>query len=278
MLGLAVVAVDGTSGSMAKYLGADWYASQISTHLLLLVPNGQVSEVVEVSVLCSTAMVAAEATVRSRLKPLPAVSVNELEEPNIAMTRSLAFKAVTPVVRTGCAWPPLVFEAVAGYPVALSQTVKVAVGSSAPLIAIASALIAVGTPITVTVMVTDDRVLEATPCHSSIITVPAPGLSTCRAEESNVIPGAARFDTEREVGFSTTTTRIESGFEFVESPEIVKVLPVVQVPVCFAFTFESMAGVVPILMLWLVPVSAVPEVVLKPSHLPAQVPTKELPR
>jgi hypothetical protein len=263
---------------MAKYFGADWYASQIRTHLLLLVPNGQVSEVVDVSVLCSTAMVAADATVRSRLKPLPAVSVNELEEPNIAMTKSLAFTAVTPVVRTGCAGPPAVFEAVAGYPVALSQTVKVAVGSSAPLIAIASALIAVGTPITVTVTVTDDRVLEATPCHSSNITVPAPGLSTCRAEESNVIPGADRLNTEREVGFSTTTTRIESGFEFVESPEIVKVLPVVQVPVCFAFTFESMAGALPILMLWLVPVSAVPEVVLKPSHLPAQVPTKELPR
>jgi hypothetical protein len=64
-----------------------------------------------------------------------------------------------------------------------------------------------------------------------------------------VIPGADRLDTEREVGFSTTTTRIESGFEFVESPEIVKVLPVVQAPVCFAFTFESMAGALPILML-----------------------------
>ena len=278
MLGLAVVVVDGTSGSMTKYLGADWYASQIRTHLLLLVPKGQVSEVADVSVLCSMAMLAVEATVRSRLKPVPAVSVSELEEPNIAMTKSLAFKAVTPAVRTGWAEPPLVFEAVAGYPVALSQTVNVAVGSSAPLIAIASALIAVGTPVTVIVMVTDDRVLDATPCHSSIITIPAPGLSTCRAEESNVIPGADRLDTEREIGFSTTATRIESGFEFVERPEIVNVLPVVQVPVCFAFAFESMAGALPILMLWLVPVSAVPEVVLKPSHLPAQVPTEEFPR
>src|SRR5437879_13503637 len=96
--------------------------------------------------------------------------------------------------------------------------------------------------ITVSVMVTDDSVLEATPCHSSIITAPAPGLSTCRAEESNVIPGADRLDTEREIGFSTTPTRIESGFEFVESPEIVNVLHIVHVAVCFAVTFASLAG------------------------------------
>jgi hypothetical protein len=45
--------------------------------LFVLLPKGHVSEVVEVSVLCSTAIDAAEATVRSRVKPVPEVSVTE---------------------------------------------------------------------------------------------------------------------------------------------------------------------------------------------------------
>jgi len=57
--------------------------------------------VVEVSVLCSTAMEAAELVVRSILKPALAVSVTPLEEPNIATIKSLAFEATTPAERTG---------------------------------------------------------------------------------------------------------------------------------------------------------------------------------
>jgi len=57
--------------------------------------------VVEVSVLCSTAMEAAELVVRSMLKPALAVSVTPLEEPNIATIKSLAFEATTPAERTG---------------------------------------------------------------------------------------------------------------------------------------------------------------------------------
>lgn len=53
------------------------------------------------SVLCSTAIEAGELVVRSMLKPVPAVSVTPLEEPNIATIRSLAFKAVTPAGRIG---------------------------------------------------------------------------------------------------------------------------------------------------------------------------------
>ncbi len=101
MLGLAVVVVEATSGLRTKYLGADWKASQIRTHLFVLPTNGQVSEVVEVSVLCSTAMEAAELVVRSMPKPALAVSVTPLEEPNIATIKSLAFKATTPAERTG---------------------------------------------------------------------------------------------------------------------------------------------------------------------------------
>jgi hypothetical protein len=157
--------------------------------------------------------------------------------------------------------------------------VKDAAGSSAPLIAIASPLAAVGVPpFRVTVMVTDDNVPEATPCHSSIDTAPPPGLNANRADASNVIPEAERLETVIDVGFSTTTTRIESGLEVVDSPMIVKVVPVLHVPVCFAFAFESMAGALPMLILWLVPVAAVPEAVVKPSHLPEQVPTEEVPR
>lgn len=63
--------------------------------------KGQVSEVIEVSVLCSTAMEAAELVVRSMLKPELAVSVTPIEEPNIATIKSLAFKAVTPAGRIG---------------------------------------------------------------------------------------------------------------------------------------------------------------------------------
>ena len=69
--------------------------------MFVLLPKGQVSEAREVSGLCSMAIDAVEATVRSRVKPLPKVSVTVLEEPNIAIIRSLAFKAVTPVVSTG---------------------------------------------------------------------------------------------------------------------------------------------------------------------------------
>ena len=126
---------------------------------------------------------------------------------------------------------------------------NVAVGSSAPLIAIASPLAAIGVPLKVTVMDADDRVPEATPCHSSIDTKPPPGLNACRAEESNMIPVAERLETVIDVGFSTTATRIESGFEVVDSPVIVNVFPVVHDPVCFAFAFASNAGAPPILIL-----------------------------
>jgi len=145
--------------------------------------------------------------------------------------------------------PPVVFDAVPGYPAALSQTVKVAVGSSAPLIAIASPLAAVGVPLKVTLIDAEERLPKATPCHSSIDTKPPPGLNACRAEESNMIPVADRLETVIDVGFSTTATRIESGFEVVDSPVIVNVLPVVHDPVCFAFAFESKAGAPPILIL-----------------------------
>lgn len=117
------------------------------------------------------------------------------------------------------------------------------------MIAIASPLAAVGVPLKVTVMDAEDRVPEATPCHSSIDTKPPPGLNACLAEESNVIPVADRLKTVIEVGFSTTATRIESGFELVESPVIVNVFPVVHDPVCFEFAFESKAGAPPILIL-----------------------------
>ena len=102
MLGLALVVVEAASGLMTKYFGLDWNASQIRTHRLVLgPPNGHVSEIAEVSVLCSTAIDAVEARVKSRAKPAPAVSVTELEEPNIAIIKSLAFRAVTPAARTG---------------------------------------------------------------------------------------------------------------------------------------------------------------------------------
>lgn len=217
----------------------------------MLVPYGQVSAVGEVSVLCSTAMDAVEDTVRSRVKPVPEVSVTAFEEPNNAIIKSFAFKAVIPPPRTGEVEPPalLVLDAVPGYPAALSQTVKDAAGSSAPFIAIASPLAEVGVPLKVTVIVTDDSVPEATPCHSSIDTAPPPGLNASRAEASNVMPEAERLETVIEVGFSTTTTRIESGLEVVVSPVIVKVVPVLHVPVCFAFAFESMAGALPMLIL-----------------------------
>jgi len=61
--------------------------------------------------------------------------------------------------------PPVVFDAVPGYPAALSQTVKVAVGSSAPLIAIASPLAAVGVPLKVTLIDAEERLPKATPCR-----------------------------------------------------------------------------------------------------------------
>lgn len=124
----------------------------------------------------------------------------------------------------------------------MSQMVNVAVGSSAPLTAIVSPLAAVGAPLRVTAIVTEDRAAEARPCHSSIDTEPPPGLNASRAEESNVMPEAERLETVIDVGFSTTTTRIESGLEVVESPVIVKVFPEVHDPVCFAFAFESTAG------------------------------------
>jgi len=127
--------------------------------------------------------------------------------------------------------------------------VKVAVGSSAPLTAIVSPLAAVGVPLRVTVMVTEERVPEATPCHSSIDTEPPPGFNASRAVESKVIPEAEILETVIVIGFSTTTTRIESGLEVVDKPVIVNVLPVLHVPVCFAFAFESMAGALPILIL-----------------------------
>ena len=69
--------------------------------MLVLPPKGQVSEVAEVSVLCSTAIDAEEATVKSIVKPVPAVSVSEPDEPNIPIMKSLAFNAVTPVARIG---------------------------------------------------------------------------------------------------------------------------------------------------------------------------------
>jgi len=128
--------------------------------------------------------------------------------------------------------------------------VKDAAGSSAPFIAIASPLAAVGVPpFRVTVMVAAVKVPEATPCHSSIETRPPPGLNTCRAEASNAMPEAERLETVTEVGFSATTTRIESGLEVVDNPAIVKVVPVLHVPVCFAFAFESIAGALPMLIL-----------------------------
>ena len=181
---------------------------------------------------------------------MPAVSVIELEDPNIATIRSFEFRAVTPAESCGVvAVLPLVSEAVPGYPAALSHTVNVPLGSSAPLMAMASPLAAVGVPDRVNVIVTEDRVFEAIPCHSSIDTEPAPGSNARRAEESNVMPVADRLETVIERGFSTITIRIESGLEEVESPVIVKVLPELQVPVRFALPFASMAGALPITIL-----------------------------
>jgi hypothetical protein len=117
--------------------------------------------------LCWTAILADEATVKSRVNPLPAVSVIEFEELVMPIIKSLAFNAATPAARAGALAPPVVFEAVPGYPAALSQTVKVAAGSSAPLIAMTSALAAVGVPVKVMVIVTAERVPEAILCHSS---------------------------------------------------------------------------------------------------------------
>ena len=51
--------------------------------------------------MCSTAIDAEEATVKSIVKPVPAVSVSEPDEPNIPIMKSLAFNAVTPVARIG---------------------------------------------------------------------------------------------------------------------------------------------------------------------------------
>jgi len=89
-----------------KYVGADWYASQIKSHLFVDVPKEHVSEVGVVSLLCSTAKLADEATVKSRVNPLPAVSAIEFEELTIPITKSLAFNPVTPDARAGVVPPP----------------------------------------------------------------------------------------------------------------------------------------------------------------------------
>ncbi len=157
----------------------------------------------------------------------------------------------------------------------MSQTVNVAAGSSAPLIATTSPLAAVGVPVRVIVIVTEERVPEALPCHSSksILVVAKPE----RFEVSNVIPvaeGGVEVETVTVSGFTLTTRRIESGLEVVESPVIVNVVPEVHVPVFIALALPSIAGPEPIaILVSTVEVEAVPEVVDSPLHSVPQVPT-----
>jgi hypothetical protein len=128
----------------------------------------------------------------------------------------------------------------------LSKTLNVAAGSSAPLIAIASPLAAVGVPESVTVIVTPVNVPDAIPCHSSRDEEPAAGLYAFLAVVSNVIPVAEILETVIVIGFSLTTTRIESGLELLERLVIWNVLPLLQDPVCSEAPFASIVGTLPI--------------------------------
>jgi len=72
-------------------------------------------------------------------------------------------------------------------------------------------------------------------------------------------------DTVTVSGLTLTTRRIESGDEVVERLVIVKNVPELQVPVCLAFAFASIAGPEPIaILVSTVEVEAVPEVVCNP--------------
>jgi len=159
----------------------------------------------------------------------------------------------------------------------LSQTVKVEVGSSAPLIAMIAPLADVGVPLRVIVVVTEERVDDAIPCHSSRCMLKPAGLIIAREVPSNVIPGAdGRVEVETEIvsGFVSTTRRMESEVEVVERPVIVKVVPELQVPVFFELEFASIVGLAASAILFTtVDVEVVPGEVDSPLHRVPQVPT-----
>jgi hypothetical protein len=171
----------------------------------------------------------------------------------------------------------------AGRPGALSHGVKVEVGSTAPAQLVTSPEAEVGVPLRLTVTVTEESALLATPAHSVTVIselVPHPLVALDRADASKVMPGALRLVTvieepDREV---TIKTMISSGLFAVVTLPIVNEVPELQVPVLNALPFGSLVGLEPSATFWLVVMSAEPVEVAKLSHLPLQEPTTELPR
>lgn len=163
-----------------------------------------------------------------------------------------------------------------------AQLTTVPVGSFAPVYAMICPLAEVGVPpVRVIVVVTEERAAEVVPIHSSMWDAQLVGLIVWRAVAWNVIPGAeggVEVDTVIDCGSVTTTKMITSEAPDVVSPVIVNVLPDVHDPTWSGPLPESSDGLEPITTFCDVPVSAVPELVDKPSHFPPQPETLELPR
>jgi len=138
----------------------------------------------------------------------------------------------------------------AGRPEALSQGVKVEVGSTAPAQVVTSPEAEVGVPLRLTVTVTADSVPLATPAHSVTVIslVPVqPLVALDRADPSKVIPVALRLVTVIEVPDRKVTIRTmtSSGLLVVETLPIVNDDPELQIPVLNALAFASLVGLEP---------------------------------
>ena len=135
-------------------------------------------------------------TVDLKAKLPPAVSVTAFSDPKRPRTKSLAFNVVTPGEAWGGLLPPEQCEPWSldvAKPEAWSnaQLTTVPVGSFAPVYAMICPLAAVGVPpVSVTVVVTEERAAEVVPTHSSIRAAQLFGVRVCLGAAWNVIPEA----------------------------------------------------------------------------------------
>jgi len=124
-----------------------------------LVPKLQAVAPVTETLWCITAILQhAPAEAKSRLNPVPAVSMSEFWSKKRATIVSSAFKVVAPVAVGVVVPPPVQRGAWVGELEAWSKGLKVPVGSSEPPNATASPAAPEGVPLRLIVIMTDERV------------------------------------------------------------------------------------------------------------------------
>jgi hypothetical protein len=249
---------------------------------LVFVPKGQVWLAVDVTDRSSTALLSPEPwKCELRVKPAPWFSLIEFSEPKNPIIKSFALSIVTPEESCGVEFAPVHWEPwplLPDHAWSKAQLTWVPVGSSAPAQEVTWALAEV-TEDELSVIVNDAeaRVVEVVPTHSVTCDKQDAGAKSCRAEPWKVTPFAEIPVTVMDCGSTTTHTIITSAAVVVETEETLKELPALHVPPLKALAFASFVGLEPSTTLWLAPVSAVPDEVLRASHFPKQEPTEELP-